>query len=139
MAETPLGIFYPESGGHTRLWEYYQQQATDVDGLMTPQVFTDSDLSVSFRTGWGMGGGYMLFLLIIFLLPPFLFIPSLLLFHFLFFSFYFPFFLILFLFLIAKLHISPPPPPPFPSLPLYSLYFPSLTPVPRFCLPCLLF
>lgn len=34
MAETPLGITYPESGDHTRLWEHFEALATRVDNLM---------------------------------------------------------------------------------------------------------
>ena len=35
MAETPLGLVYPESGDHTRLWEHFQALADSVDGLIT--------------------------------------------------------------------------------------------------------
>ena len=36
MPTTPLGITYPDSTGHTRTWEHWQQLAEDVDGLQTP-------------------------------------------------------------------------------------------------------
>ncbi|MFF9097554.1 hypothetical protein ACF1AX_31085 [Streptomyces sp. NPDC014802] len=32
---TPKGIRFPESTDHTRLWEHFQNLATDVDGLIT--------------------------------------------------------------------------------------------------------
>lgn len=34
MAETPLGLTYPGSGDHTRLWEHIQSLAEDVDSII---------------------------------------------------------------------------------------------------------
>ncbi|MEV7263965.1 hypothetical protein AB0N38_10480 [Micromonospora aurantiaca] len=34
MPDTPLGITYPGSTGHTRLWEHFQTLAEDVDALL---------------------------------------------------------------------------------------------------------
>jgi hypothetical protein len=34
MPTTPRGIEYPDSSGHTRLWEHLQTLAEDVDGLV---------------------------------------------------------------------------------------------------------
>ena len=35
MPETPLGITYPASTAHTRMWEHLQQMAEDLDALIT--------------------------------------------------------------------------------------------------------
>ena len=42
MPATSEGITYPDSSGHTRLWEHLQQLAEDVDALLTPD-WTQSD------------------------------------------------------------------------------------------------
>lgn len=41
MGTTSLGITYPESGDHTRLWEHFETMAEDVNGLIdtTQQEF----------------------------------------------------------------------------------------------------
>jgi hypothetical protein len=38
MPDTPLGITYPASTDHTRLWEHFQALAEDVDGLFTVRL-----------------------------------------------------------------------------------------------------
>lgn len=36
MPDTPLGITYPGSGAHARLWEHFETMALDTDGLLQP-------------------------------------------------------------------------------------------------------
>lgn len=35
MPDTPLGLTYPPSSGHTRIWEWVQELAGDVDAALT--------------------------------------------------------------------------------------------------------
>jgi hypothetical protein len=37
-AQTPLGLTYPESGDHTRLWEHFQQLAEDTDDVVGTEI-----------------------------------------------------------------------------------------------------
>lgn len=42
MPTTPQGIEYPDSSGHTRLWEHFQALAESVDDVVTPLVALDN-------------------------------------------------------------------------------------------------
>jgi hypothetical protein len=46
MPTTPLGLVYPASGEHTRVWEHLQTLATGVDTLLTVPAVADSGLTV---------------------------------------------------------------------------------------------
>ncbi|MCT2277986.1 hypothetical protein M3G91_10150 [Micromonospora chalcea] len=43
MPDTPLGITYPASTDHTRLWEHFQDLAQDVDGLLARKGWIAED------------------------------------------------------------------------------------------------
>ena len=46
MPDTPLGIPYPASTGHTRLWEHLQGMADELDALLT-------DIKADYEGAWG--------------------------------------------------------------------------------------
>lgn len=45
MPDTPNGLTYPDSAGHTRLWEHIQALAEDVDRELTERVVAHPDVA----------------------------------------------------------------------------------------------
>ena len=55
MPQTPEGLTYPDSSGHTRLWEHFQQLAEDVDDLVGPAFAVQvNEVTMTASSGWGI-------------------------------------------------------------------------------------
>lgn len=50
MPQTTQGLTYPDSAGHTRLWEHIQQLAEDVDALVGPNRTQSGEAELPFAT-----------------------------------------------------------------------------------------
>lgn len=54
MPQTPLGLTYPASGDHTRLWEHIQALADDLDAILQEvKIVKSGTVSVPLTNGEG--------------------------------------------------------------------------------------
>lgn len=54
MPQTPLGLTYPASGDHTRLWEHFQSLAEGIDALLAAvPIIKSGTVQVTLTNGEG--------------------------------------------------------------------------------------